>query len=260
MPSFRSPAQIFGNRPLPVIRAYGEGETRLETAETGNPAGPLVVFIHGTPGNWQSLLELMGDPALGKRALLVAVDRPGWGGSRPKSPLPSIAGQADALKPILDAHPANLPAVVVGHSYGGPVAAKLAMDEPGRVGALIMVAGSIDPEQEKTTWYQAVSRWPLIRSLVPRALRNADLEVAPMKEQLTAMLPGWSALLQPVTVIQGDRDKLVPPANADFAERVITRAPLRVIRLPGQGHFIPWENPAVITTAILDALPPAGTK
>lgn len=255
-PHQRSLAEIFAGRTAPVMRTYGE----LRAAETGNPAGPLVLLVHGTPGGWTSLAEIMSDPALDKRALVVAVDRPGWGESSPDAVVASVESQANALKAVLDAHPRNLPAIVVGHSYGGPVVARLAMDEPSRVGALVIVAGSIDPDQEKTAWYQALGRWAIIRPFVPGPLRKADEEIIPLKTQLTAMLPGWATIRQPVTVIQGETDELVPAANADFAKRMITNAPLQIIRLPGQGHFIPWENRAVVTDAILrglDAPPPA---
>lgn len=250
-----STEQAFAGRPAPELHAYdlpGGGE--IHAHETGNPEGRLVLFVHGTPGSWDDYGHVLGDPAVASRAWLVSVDRPGWGDSAATGLRPSLEEQAAALVPILDAHPEQLPAIVVGHSYGGPVAALLAMEEPERVGGLVIVAGSIDPELEKTTWFQALGRWPVVRALVPDALAKADREIKPLKQQLEAMMPGWSELRMPVTVIQGKTDALVDPANADFAERVITHAPLEVERIPDQGHLIPWEQPDLITAAVVQLL------
>jgi pimeloyl-ACP methyl ester carboxylesterase len=68
------------------------------------------------------------------------------------------------------------------------------------------------------------------------------------------MLPLWGGLRCPVIVLQGDLDELVPAANADFAERVITNAPLIVRRIPDQGHLIPWERPDLMVSAAVDLL------
>lgn len=256
MPTPRTIPGTFGTRTGPVFNHYPTAHGPLLAAETGAPEGPLVILVHGSPGDWRSLLEVQSDPALGARALLVAVDRLGWGASGPGAPVASVADQAEALKALLDPHPDRLPAIVVGHSYGAPVVAKLAMDEPRRVGALILVSGSIDPALERTAWYQTVSRWRLVRWAVPQKLLQADAEIAPLKPQLEALLPGWSALRVPVTVIQGETDELVPAANADFARRVITGAPLQIELIPGQGHFIPWQRPELIRAAIARALDP----
>jgi len=80
---------------------------------------------------------------------MISVDRPGWADSFEAGLLPSLHSQAQTLARVLDsASPEQLPAIVVGLSYGGPVSAFLAMEEPRRVGAMEMVAGSIDPQLE----------------------------------------------------------------------------------------------------------------
>lgn len=242
----------FAGRPQPTFCTYDVSPNRkIFAAETGNSNGPLVLFIHGTPGGWQAFAGLMARPELADKALLVSVDRLGWGQSAEGGVETSLGTQAAALRIILAAHPHNLPAIVVGHSLGGPIAAHLAMDAPDLVGALIIIAGSDDPAQEGTTWYQFLGRLPVIHWLVPSDLAEADKEIIPLKSELEKMLPRWSELKIPVTVIQGEDDELVPAANADFAQRVITHAPLDIQRIPKQGHLIPWQRPDLIVTAVL---------
>lgn len=250
-----STAQAFAGRPAPRAGSYEDADGRtVATGECGDPSGRLVLFVHGSPGVWRDFAYVMADPVLAERALLVSVDRPGWGGSAAGGLETSLADQARALRAVLEAHPENLPAVVVGHSLGGPVAARLAMDAPELVGALVLVAGSIDPELEKTTWYQALGRTWLVRPLVPEMLERADAEIRPLRRELEEMLPRWAELTLPVYVLQGDEDALVPPANADFAARVVTHAPLSIERIPGQGHLIPWQKPERIVATVLRAL------
>ncbi|MND01125.1 hypothetical protein D3C83_199890 [compost metagenome] len=58
-----------------------------------------------------------------------------------------------------------------------------------------------------------------------------------------------------MSVIQGDNDDLVPPANADFAEQQLTAATsLNIVRLPDANHFTPWNRYDVIKTELLKHL------
>lgn len=245
----------FVRRPDPQSVSFGRtGGGAIHGAVTGRADGPLVLFVHGTPGAWEDFSFVMAAPALAERARLIAIDRLGWGGSRRNRVEPSLAEQASALAGVLRDAADRRGAIVVGHSLGAAVAARLAMDKPELVRALVLVAGSIDPQLEVETWYQALGRLPFIRPFVPDALVRADDEIRPLRGELEAMLPRWNDLRMPVTVIQGEADALVSPANADFAERMIRNAPLVVERIPGQGHLIPWERPERVVTAVLDYL------
>lgn len=247
-----STAEAFAGRRAPNRATYALPDgRRLATAETGNPAGPLVLFVHGSPGSWRDFAHVMADTTLAERARLVSVDRLGWGGSATGGLETSLEAQARGLRAVLEAYSANLPAIVVGHSLGGPVAARLAMDASEQVGGLVLVAGSIDPALEKTTWYQAIGRRRLVRWAVPEVLVRADEEIKPLKAELEAISERWGELRMPVTVIHGERDRLVPRANADFALRVLSHAPVTLESIPRQGHLIPWQRPELITTAIL---------
>src|SRR3546814_18455192 len=62
------------------------------------------------------------------------------------------------------------PAIVVGHSLGGPIAAKLAMDYPDRVRGLLLLAPSVAPALEAPRWYQRLATWRVVQWLLPRTL------------------------------------------------------------------------------------------
>src|SRR5205807_6643224 len=95
-----------------------------------------VLLLHGQPGSASDWNRVRA--AIGGRAETIAIDRPGWDGD--SSPL-DLAGNAHAaLEAIARAGAAR--AVVVGHSFGGAVAAWLAASEPERVRALVLVAPS----------------------------------------------------------------------------------------------------------------------
>jgi pimeloyl-ACP methyl ester carboxylesterase len=212
---------------------------------------PLVVFVHGSPGSWDAFIGFMDDADLLARARLVSVDRPGFGRSGRHRPEPSLIHQAGMLEPILEADTSGRPAILIGHSMGGPIIARAAMDFPERVGGLIMVAPSIDPELEKIRWFQYPADWAVFSWFVPPSLVTSNREVMPLKGELEDMLPLWREITRPVTVIQGEKDRLVPAGNADFAVAQLVNAPVESVRLPNMNHFVPWTHPDLIKKAIL---------
>ncbi|HNJ04445.1 MAG TPA: alpha/beta hydrolase, partial [Leptospiraceae bacterium] len=64
----------------------------------------------------------------------------------------------------------------------------------------------------------------------------------------------WQNIKSRSYVIQGGRDDLVPPGNADFLEKNLRQVPLTVVRDPAMDHFVPWAHPDLIEAALLDAL------
>jgi pimeloyl-ACP methyl ester carboxylesterase len=227
----------------------------LRYAAVGLTSAPLVLLVHGSPGGWEAWAGLLMDPGLSSTARVLAPDRPGFGGSEPGVPLPSLRAQAARLAALLRAEGHGRKAVVLGHSLGGPIAVRLAMDDPDLVSSLILVAPSVDPAQEEEKWYQVPASWGWLRPLVPSALDVCNQEILPLKGELEAMLPLWAKLQAPVDLIQGLDDPLVPPANADFIEAHVPASRLRVLRIPGMDHFVPWRRPDLLLDAIHRNLP-----
>lgn len=226
---------------------------RIST-QSGPDTLPTVLFIHGSPGAWDAFIGFFADSSLYSRAQLISVDRPGFGKSGLGDPEPSLKGQATDLAPLLRLNRSDRKPILVGHSLGGPVAARLAMDYPELVGGLILVAPSIDPDLEKKEWYRPIGNAFPIRQWLPTELDVSNQEIMPLRGELQQMLPLWASIRVPVIVIQGEDDPLVPPGNAAFAKRMLMNAPVTIQMIRKMNHFIPWTRPDLIHDAILHQL------
>lgn len=230
---------------------------RMHYVSAGDRANPMVLLVHGSPGDWSAFEEYLDHVELLKEAWMLAVDRPGFGKSSFGRPEPSLEAQARLLEPLLAKADAR-GAVLVGHSLGASVIARMAMDFPARVAGLLLVAPAIDPELEKLRWYNRLASLSAVRLLLPRALDTSNLEILPLRSELEKMLPLWPRVEAPTIVIHGSKDRLVPAANADFAGRVLVNAPVDVRRVQDAGHFILWERPDRVVQAILKLVRGAG--
>ncbi len=246
-------AEYFKNEPVkPALHSIIVDQRAVHYAEIGADSLPVVVFVHGSPGSWTAFIDFFKDSTLYRRAHLVAVDRLGFGQSGHGKVEISIQKQARAVAEVITKVKPDARAILVGHSLGGPVIARLAMDYPERVGGLILVAGSVDPALEKKKWYRPILAAFPLRYLIPTDFDVSNREIWPLKEELTAMLPLWEKIKVPVIVIQGEDDGLVPPGNAAFAQRMLTNAPVTMRMIPDMNHFIPWRRPDFIREAILE--------
>lgn len=228
--------------------APGLAGVTVSYLRAGDPRGRRVVFVHGTPGAADGWADYLLDVPPGLE--YVAVDRPGFGRTMPADAEPSLRRQALALAPLLESR-RGMPAILVGHSLGGPIVARAAVDFPDRIGGLLILAGSLDPALERVHPMQPVGEWWGVRSALPSRLRNANRELLPLKRELDALAPRLDEIAAPVAIVHGTADTLVPVANVAFMRRRLTRvAALTVETLPGQGHFLPWEHRPVVERAL----------
>lgn len=102
---------------------------------------PSVLAVHGTTSNSYAWLALAR--SLAGRATIVAPDLRGRGRSNALGgPYGIVAHVADLVE-VLDQLGMDPPIVVVGHSLGAYICARLAADHPERVRAAIMVDGGL---------------------------------------------------------------------------------------------------------------------
>jgi pimeloyl-ACP methyl ester carboxylesterase len=103
--------------------------------------GDVFVLAHGLGGRWQHWSQNI--PALGQRGRVIAVDLPGFGGSRPLPGRYWIDRFADAIAELC--RQLRLPpAVFLGHSLGGPLAVRFATRHADLAKAIVLVAGTVD--------------------------------------------------------------------------------------------------------------------
>lgn len=229
----------------------------MNYAEIGSDSLPVAFFVHGSPGSWGAFIDFMKDTTLLKKVKMVSVDRVGFGESDFGDAEKSLANQAELLKPIVAKYKKlGKKIILIGHSLGGPLIARMAMDYPELIDNLIIVAGSIAPELEPNEkWFRIPMEIIPIRFLVPASFRASNHEILYLKPELEKMLPLWKNIRQPVIVIQGGKDMLVSPKNADFAEKMLVNAKsLKVVRVDTMNHFVPWSHPQLIKKAIIESL------
>jgi len=116
-----------------------------------------------------------------------------------------------------------------------------------------MLAPAIEPDKEKYWWFHLFIRGGLVRALMPRFVNNATDEKFAHVEELKKLMPEWSKLSVPITMVQGGEDNVVYPSNLDFARKVLLGKPAEFVFLPGSGHMIRSQNPDLVRSIVLKA-------
>jgi pimeloyl-ACP methyl ester carboxylesterase len=282
-----------------VVRAYGSGVTAAMALAGLEPRdvdaggvrvryhaggdGDAVVLVHGLGGAASNWVELV--PDLVSRHRVLAVDLPGHGGSAAPRGGSGVSDFADAVAAVVEAE-AAAPALVVGHSFGGHTALRLAERRPELVRALLLVAPAgigtttrlvqlavaaaglarparfVAPFRTRWAdryWYRRLLFRPWFvadaQAVSPRATVGF-LEAAPL--HLDTRTAGRAMVADdprqdlervacPTLVLWGARDAQLPLDDAfEYARRL--HAPLRVVA--DCGHLVLGERPQ----ACLDAL------
>ncbi|MGF1503258.1 MAG: alpha/beta fold hydrolase BchO [Paracoccaceae bacterium] len=253
----------------------------------GPDGAPEALLLHGAGAAGMSWRRLA--PRLAGRFRAIVPDLPGHGFTgRPfaaPTSLPLVAERLGALLSVLGARPA----LVVGHSAGAAVLARMALD--GRIApeAFVAVNGALTPFRGVAALaLPGMARLLSFNPLAPAAIATAaiDPNAVPLLLRSTgsridregealygrlfrnmghvagvvAMMAAWdlSALardlprLRPAPLLlAGSLDRAVPPAEA---EEVAARIPgARALILPGLGHLAHEEDAARVLEAILGA-------
>jgi 3-oxoadipate enol-lactonase len=241
--------------------------------ELAGEAGSTVVLTHGLGGR----LEFW-DPhvaALAKHHRVLRWDLRGAGSSAiPAGPY-TPGDFARDLAGLLD-HLGVVRAHLVGHSGGGVVSQRFALDCPDRVASLVLASTSSEVgERARAAWAKIADtierdgfgpeRDPDTRSFAPAfAAAHPDV-VRELARQTRANDPhayaaaarafggyAWTDELArvdvPALVIQGLDDRLTPPGGSVILARHLPRA--RLLMLEGAGHNLPIEMPALFVTTV----------
>ena len=254
---------------------------RLSVIDRGS--GEPFLLIPGLGYAGWSFTRQLGP--LSDAARVLAMDNRGSGHSdKPAGPysIPQMADDAFAVLSQLGAIPAH----VVGTSMGGYVAQTLALRHPHAVRSLVLVAttsggrGSLGvPHETLRIWGMAATSGPegFARATMPISFAPGWLQAHQSEfEELLAMrlsaptpIAAWraqfdacatflrkglrlGAITQPVTIIHGTADRVVPYENAAHLSRDLPQA--NVVTLEGAGHLCWIEQPDVVNTHILNSI------
>lgn len=121
-------------------RAIGSPENRVAYVTQGQ--GPDVLLIHGGMGSAEDFSDLLTTLAADFR--VTAVDRPGFGWSAAPSSEAVLSENALRLASLADSLGLQKP-LLLGQSYGGAVALRMALDRPDGYAGLILLAPTAFP-------------------------------------------------------------------------------------------------------------------
>ncbi|RRB02875.1 alpha/beta fold hydrolase [Larkinella rosea] len=236
----------------PTFFTIENDSLKLYVASIGSDTLPPLLLIHGAPGSWYGYLRMIDDSLLHTRFHILSVDRPGYGKSRKgRKAVTSITKQARWIAHALNLNHSGKPAIVLGRSYGAPIAARLAMLYPSRIKHLFLISSPLDPAKEKFFWFSKWGRMTPVQWFLDRHINLATAEKYSHVAELKQLEPLWPTLNVPVTLMQGGKDWLVDPSNLDYARKVLAGKPAEFIFLPEAGHLITNSHSGMVKNLIL---------
>lgn len=222
-----------------------------------------MVLVHGAGGS-----HLVWPPQLRRfpGRTVFALDLPGHGRSEGDGCV-SIAACRDAVLSWADA--VGLSSfVLVGHSMGGAIAQEVALTQPDRLAALVLMATGarlrVHPRilQGLLEDYAATARllveWAYGKAAAPELSAAFVRELLQTPAEVTyrdfAACNVWDRMADvhrirvPTLILVGSEDKLTPPKYATFLHEHIAGSQLAVI--PDAGHMLMLEAPEAVAAEI----------
>jgi pimeloyl-ACP methyl ester carboxylesterase len=246
-------AEDFRQKSIPFRAVYDTIQRHtIHYVISGSDTLPTLVFIHGSPGSWNAFENYLKDSALLQHYRMISIDRPGFGYSEFGKAL-NLKMQCTLLTAVIKKIENGKSLVLIGHSLGGPAIVKIAAEHPELpVTNLVILAGSVDPSEEKPeSWRSTLDRTPL-RYLIPGAMRPSNAELLFFKEDVEAIPGDLKKVTCRVLIMHGDKDTFVPPGNATFAQQNLTNAKeVKLVWFKDEKHFIPWTKFKDIRDALL---------
>jgi pimeloyl-ACP methyl ester carboxylesterase len=222
----------------------------IHYVQTGNDSLATLYFVHGTPGSWNAFEDYLADTDLLKQYRMISIDRPGFGYSDFGTPF-HLQDQSTILSPLFGILNNHKKSYLIGHSLGGPLVLKIAADHPDIINGLIVISGSVDPDEEKPEkWRPVIFKSPL-NLFVPGAFRPSNKELWYLKTDLRVLKNELNKITCPVYFIHGTEDTWVPPGNVDYTKKMLTHSvSIKEKMVPGN-HFIPWTRFQEIKNVLL---------
>lgn len=231
------------------------------------------MLIHGGHGNWQHWIRNLD--ALGKAHTLWVPDLPGYGDSTTLPPEAGFEDIADATSRALDELVGqDTPVDIAGFSFGGAVAARIAVTRGARRIALLGTAGHGSerrPGADLLSWKKlpvearrAAFRHNLAALMIHDPAAIDDLAIDSYETACVAthfksrpisravrIAPIVAPYRSPVLFLWGEHDVTATPEIA--AHTLIDgRAEREAAIIPGAGHWVQYEAAEAVNARLLD--------
>lgn len=226
---------------------------RLSVIDAGrSPAERTLLFLHGFGGfamQWEHQLIEFAD-----QNRVVAPDWRGHGLSdRPASgyAMDDLVSDVERLVEALRLPPQF---IVLGHSFGGALAATYAVKHPERVERLVLVSTSVDfvlsPLLRLAFHLPLVIAEP-IRAMFPKALAAPAFVLKALFHQALTKWNGYPyfpRVRAPTLVVIGHRDLVFKQSAYDAVPDLIPHA--QIAKIPVSAHLVQLERPDAVNRAI----------
>ena len=212
-----------------------------------------VVLVHGVGVSSRYLVPTLR--ALAPEHRCFAPDLPGFGRS-PVKRTRTLAELAGALSRWLELAGIG-PAVFLGNSMGAQFLAHLALADPERVRALVMVGPTMDPAHRsvmgqllaglRTAPFERCALFPiLVRDYLACGARRI---LATLREGLASPLEALAPRIEaPVLLVRGEHDRIASEAWLRLLASRFPRAELATV--PGAAHAVNFSRPAELAALV----------
>jgi len=237
---------------VPVtINTVKVGKHNLHYTQTGNDTLPTILFVHGSPGSWNAFAAYMQDKDLLGKFRMISIDRPGFGYSD-YGKAENLTQQTTLIGSLFSTWKNGKPFYFVGHSLGGPLIIQLFADNPGIADALVLLAASVDPTEEKKEGWRNILDGSVLRYFIPGAFRPSNTELLYFKKDVITLQDYFDDVTCKVYIVHGTKDTFVPPGNAAYAaKKLVNASSIETVMIPGANHFIPWEHYDTIKAVLM---------
>ena len=227
-----------------------------------------MLILHGWGSNsspWQQVGELLAQQGV----KVIVPDLPGFGQSETPKTTWSLSDYVEWVKDFSDQLPeCSHGFYLLGHSFGGALAAKFTVKYNQNIEKLFLVASALVREKTaKKTFFYRISKivkifsflpyYPLARKIFYKfILRKSDypyvqgimkdIYLKVISDDLTQYI---SFVKVPTIIIWGDKDKFTPIENAYLINKKIHHSKLAVIA--NGSHALQIESPEMLTEKIL---------
>jgi long-chain acyl-CoA synthetase len=211
-----------------------------------------IVFVHGFGGRstqWEKQMRFFSD-----ENRVIAIDLRGHG----YSSAPDSSYSMDEVQSDLDAALAKLNVpdkfVLIGHSFGGAIAATYAERNPQRLEKLILIATAGEftlNSFARLAFKLPVSVLNVIRPLTGRAFSANAYVLKAFHNHNMAQFNGWSMfrnITVPTLVITGHRDKVFTQSVFEEVAQKIPNA--QHVTVPASAHMVILERSEAVNRAI----------
>jgi pimeloyl-ACP methyl ester carboxylesterase len=221
------------------------GQLSYLSSDNFDNSKDIIVLIHGTPGSALSWSPYLKDP---DHKNYISIDRPGYG---PIKETPNLKRDVNTLTNFINDISNNRNIYLVGHSMGGGIASRLAVENSKCVKGLILIGSSLDPDLEKIFTIQKLAEKAPLKWLLSRSVYNSNHELLQYKNFLNELKADLHKVNCPVTIIHTKDDGLVPYKNVEYIKSHFSKAQtLNIIDFDHGGHFINRTKPEILKKAI----------